>query len=192
MKNRSIKPLLSDYLTKKRIQAVKPYIKGNVLDLGCGFTKIPPLLAPEQKYVGVDQNQKAISVMLSKYPHQDFYQRDLETDEINIPHRFNTILMLAILEHLNNPNKILGQIPRLLLPDGNLLITTPTLLGGMIHNLGSQIGLFYKEAMEDHKKFYTSRELAQQTHSIELDIVRSHIFLFGGNQLLVCQINPKN
>ena len=82
MKNRSIKPLLSDYLTKKRIQAVKPYIKGNVLDLGCGFTKIPPLLAPEQKYVGVDRNLSILDYLRLSYPDHDFHQYDLESDDI--------------------------------------------------------------------------------------------------------------
>ena len=51
-----MKPLLSDFITIQRLDVVVPYLSGNILDLGCGYTRIPALLKPDQTYVGIDQD----------------------------------------------------------------------------------------------------------------------------------------
>jgi len=68
-------PLLSNYITKKRLQAIAQYLTGDILDLGCGFSRIPGYLLPEQQYVGVDHSLRTITWLESTFPHYEFYQR---------------------------------------------------------------------------------------------------------------------
>lgn len=41
------KGLLSNFLQKKRIQAVAPFLQGDILDIGCGYSEIIHLLPPQ-------------------------------------------------------------------------------------------------------------------------------------------------
>ena len=166
------RPFFSNYLRKKRIQAIKPYLKGNILDLGCGRTLIPHLLKQDQIYIGIDQNPEV-----------------LETDEISVYQLFDTVLLLAVIEHLENPHNILCQISKFLTQNGNLIITTPSPLGGKIHALGSDLHLFSKRAVEDHKHFYSMKYLATFIQYYGLKQVHRKFFLLGGNQLFVFQKN---
>lgn len=109
---------------------VLPYIQGDVLDLGCGVSRIPKYLKPGSKYVGVEISTKFIEWLKENYPHYTFYQWDLENDQLNLNSQFDTVLMIAVLEHLHNPDNILKQISSFLKPDGKLVMTTPTPLGG--------------------------------------------------------------
>ena len=183
------RPFFSNYLRKKRIQAIKPYLKGNILDLGCGRTLIPHLLKQDQIYIGIDQNPEVLKRIREKYPNIDFQQKNLETDEISVYQLFDTVLLLAVIEHLENPHNILCQISKFLTQNGNLIITTPSPLGGKIHALGSDLHLFSKRAVEDHKHFYSMKYLATFIQYYGLKQVHRKFFLLGGNQLFVFQKN---
>lgn len=186
-----LKPILSDFITQQRIAAVLPFLKGNILDLGCGYTKIPSLLHPDQRYVGIDHNPTIDQWGLDHFPQHQFYRYDLETEAILGLPKFDTILMLAVLEHLEDPGRILQQISRLLTPLGKLVITTPTPFGGKIHTIGTYLGLFYKEAREDHKMFYCKDELLRTLRNNHFSISLYRKFLFAGNQLIVCSFQSQ-
>jgi 2-polyprenyl-3-methyl-5-hydroxy-6-metoxy-1,4-benzoquinol methylase len=181
-----MKPLLSEYITWERIRVVYPYLKGNILDLGCGYTRIPPLLEPDQSYVGIDHDPKVIQWAKDHFPNHQFYRYDLETDPIKGLPQFDTLLMLAVLEHMADPGLLLRQATDWMKPTGKLVLTTPTPLGGQIHTLGSYLGFFYKEAREDHKGFYSRKMLVQtlKNHLFSVDLYRN--FLWAGNQVTVC------
>ena len=183
-----MRPLLSKYIRKKRTQAVFPYLCGNILDLGCGVSIIPKFLQPNQIYVGIDNNFKKINAARKKYPEYIFLNQNLEIDNISIKDDFDTILLLAVLEHLNNPSHILNQIPDLLSTKGKLIITTPTKFGGFVHTIGTKMGLFHKLAKEDHKRFYKKITLIPLLKEKNLTIIKHSNFLFFNNQLFVCQL----
>ena len=166
---------------------VLPYIQGDVLDLGCGVSRIPKYLNTDSKYVGVEISTKFIEWLKENYPHYTFYQCDLENDRLNLNSQFDTVLMIAVLEHLHNPDNILKQISSLLKPDGKLVMTTPTPLGGKIHSIGARIGLFYKEAADQHEGFYNRDQISTLLSKYDLEITGFELFLSGGNQLVICQ-----
>lgn len=181
-------PLLSDFLRKQRFKAVATYLYGDVLDLGCNDADILALLRPDQRYVGVDRNPEFIRRLNEKYRQHEFYQRDFDKEILSLgDRRFDTILMIAVIEHLKNPNRILEQVPRYLRSNGKLLITTPAPLGDKIHRIGARMGLFYKSALEEHELVFTFDSLQEFLARSGLNVIHYKRFLLGGNQMFVCE-----
>jgi SAM-dependent methyltransferase len=91
-----------------------------VLDVGCGPGTNAPLFAGVD-YVGVDINARYLAVARAKYGGQ-FIQADLETTELSTLGTFDTILVNSFLHHLPDEavGRILGQLQRLLDPDGRV------------------------------------------------------------------------
>ena len=180
-------PRLSAFLKRQRLLAVRPYIRGDVLDLGCSAGATQDLLSPGQTYVGVDLNDRLVNRARALYPAREFHVRDLERQELALEGTFDTVLMIAVIEHLESPDNLLRQLAKYLKPQGRLLITTPTPLGHVVHNLGAQLGLFYKEAAQDHKQKYNLPSLRARLEAHGFGIIVQETFLFGGNQLAVCK-----
>lgn len=179
-------PLLSSYATQARLRAVLPYLRGAVLDLGCGYTRMPPLLPPGISYTGVDGWDEALAYDRQHYPQYDFIKRDLDHDALDLGEaRFDTILMTAVLEHLHHPDHVIGEARRCLAPGGRLVMTTPSPFGDWVHQAGSRLGLFYSEEFVGHVKIFGRRDLAELADRCGFRMVMYRRFLFQTNQLIV-------
>jgi len=181
-------PLFSDYLCRQRLGIVAPYIRGDVLDLGCGITDILTLLHPGQRYVGVDR-PIMIRWLRENRPGYEYHECDLDRDDLALTSQFDSVLMLAVIEHLKHPDKLLSQLSWCLKPNGQLLITTPSPFGNIIHRLGARVGLFYMEAAREHETIFTREHLQALLEHHRWKITCYRRFLMGGNQLFVCQHN---
>jgi len=148
----NISAIIPEYLHNKRMAIAKRYIKGDVLDIGCGSAEISKLLDKNQRYVGIEKNIKRLN---KKYPHLVFYQADMERDKINIDHKFDTILMLAFVEHIRNAGNVFEQCYKLLKDDGVMIMTTPTPLGDKTHTLLAKFDLTCKSAVDTHYSINT-------------------------------------
>ncbi|MEW5871897.1 MAG: methyltransferase domain-containing protein [Chloroflexota bacterium] len=180
-------PLLTPFLTQQRRKAILPYVRGDILDLGCGLAQICHTLQPEQTYIGIENPTEYVNWLRVRYPQHTFLQRDLEKEPINLDRCFETVIMGAIIEHLKEPGFLLQQIPGYLEPGGRLVITTPTPLGDKIHRLGARLGLFSMDAVEEHQKIYDRGALTGLLAQYDFSAMHYQYFLLGGNQLLVCQ-----
>jgi SAM-dependent methyltransferase len=180
-----LKPLLSTYIENQRINIIKPYLKEMVLDLGCGYTKIPLHLSPSDVYIGIDSNPKAIKWNREQYPNNTFLLMDFENDPLSFDSGFTTLLMIAVIEHIHIPDLIFSQLSQLLKLEGTLILTTPTPLGGFIHKLGAYLGLFYKTAMQDHVVFYNRKSLCEKLTPFGFELTKYQLFLFSMNQLYI-------
>ncbi len=183
-----MQPLLSSFLQKQRFQAIQPYLDGDILDLGCGHAEIIQLLDGSRSYSGVEENANLIRWLKENFPNQKFYQRDLDQEQLDIPGRFDTILMVAFIEHLKNPDWLLTQLPAYMSEEGKLVLTTPTPLGDRIHRVGARLGLFSMVAVHDHETIYTHNMLRLLLEKNGLSIAHYQRFLRGGNQLFVCML----
>lgn len=182
-----MKPLLSRFVRERRYKAVAPYISGDILDLGCGVAELTDLLRPGQDYTGVEHRADLVERNRLRFPQFTFHCLDLERDVLALGRLFDTIAMVAVVEHLKNPDHVFGYLPGHLKPGGRLVITTPSPFGGTIHALGSQFGLFYREARDDHEIMFNRATLEPRLNRSGLQIIRYQKFLLGGNQLFVCQ-----
>lgn len=180
-------PPLSGFLQRQRFKAISPYLCGDVLDLGCSDARSLRLLRRDQAYVGIERHPAQVDWLKEHHRDYEFHRRDLDKDELAPGRQFDTILMVAVIEHLENPDRILSQIPFYLSPGGKLVITTPSPLGDKIHRIGSRVGLFHMDAVRDHKSIYTYPKLEARLERNGLRVVRYRSFLLGGNQLFVCE-----
>jgi 2-polyprenyl-3-methyl-5-hydroxy-6-metoxy-1,4-benzoquinol methylase len=185
-KSSSLKGLLSGFLTRQRFKAVFPYIRGDILDVGCGYGLLVPLLPPGTTYVGVDSGPEILQYLRRTYPGHEFYQLDLDKDVFQLGQCFDTILMLAVIEHLAQPQKVLCQVVEHLKPDGRLLLTTPSPFGDQIHRIGARVGLFSQFAADDHETIFNQASLQKLLENCGIQIDSYRRFLYGGNQLFVC------
>ncbi len=91
---------LSIYLTKIREKKVRPYIKGKVLDIGCGEAKTINYKVVT-RYFGVDLKRQ-VEKLTKEYPLGKFFSKNLENDIIKLPEKVDLVLMRAFIEHIKN------------------------------------------------------------------------------------------
>jgi SAM-dependent methyltransferase len=181
-----VPPVFTSFLQRQRLKIVRPYLRGDILDLGCGDAALLPLVGPGQAYTGVDGRGALVADLRGQYPQREFYQRDLDREPLAVPGRFDTIVMLAVIEHLSDPARILRQLPGCLKPGGQVLMTTPSPVGDRVHQVGARAGLFSMEASQEHNIIFTPAVLREYLERNGLHLSEYRPFLLGGNQLFVC------
>jgi SAM-dependent methyltransferase len=107
----------------KAAQSAKPNAK-RVLDFGCGAGHFLPFLSslcPDAAISAADIMGRPPSIPTSV----EWYQGDLN-DALPIPDdMFDLICAIEVIEHLENPRRVLREIFRLLQPGGVAILTTP-------------------------------------------------------------------
>ena len=116
-------------------------LKGRTLDIGCG---IGDMLAFRPHTVGVDINRHAVDFCSER----GFEAHLMELDVL--PFRdssFESALLDNVLEHIPEPDSLLEEVYRILLPGGRLLVGVPGILG-------------WKSDL-DHKVFYDELKISE-------------------------------
>lgn len=99
------------------------YLKGISLDVGCG---LGDMLAYRAQTIGVDINPHTVEYCRSR--GLDAYL--MQPDRLPFHNKyFDSVFLDNVLEHLENPNKLLSEIGRVLRDDGTLLIGLPGKIG---------------------------------------------------------------
>lgn len=179
--------MLSGFLQEQRFRSVVPYLQGSILDLGCGLANLTRYIQPGQRYVGVEGPAAFLTWLAQNRPGYQFYQRDLDQDLLALDEQFDTITMIAVIEHLEQPNFILRQLPAVMKPGARLVITTPSHLGDRIHRFGARLGLFSKEAVEEHHTIFSPSSMRLALSESGLELINYQGFLLGGNQIFVAR-----
>ncbi|MEO9965654.1 MAG: class I SAM-dependent methyltransferase [Reichenbachiella sp.] len=131
-----------------------PYIKGKVLEPGCGEGRGIALLSPAaDEYVALDKIEDVIKELKHKFPSVDFRQavfppfHQLEDDY------FDTVISFQVIEHIKDDRLFLEEIHRVLKPGGQAIITTPNIKMSLSRNPW-------------HEREYTNKELKDLAGSI--------------------------
>ena len=179
MADQGTEGLLSPYLRKKRIQAAIPHLKGRILDVGCGAGTLATLV-DSKKYLGVEIDEISLQKAKSTFPTHQFSRSLPNTGE-----KFDTVVSLAVIEHVKDPVSFLRELAEFLSDDGQLVITTPHPSVDWVHHIGAAIGIFSKHASEEHEDLLDQARLdtVGTQASLKLDLYSR--FLFGANQLAV-------
>lgn len=176
----------SAFLIKKRLEVLKPYLKGKkrILDVGCGIFRMGPLLPSNAEYTGIDFADSIIAYNKSRFNHA-FYCLDVEQNSLpDFGKPFDLIIMLAAIEHFADPVPVLMKLKAHLSPDGVIVFTTPHPCGERVLNIGSELGLFSRDK-DQHHALMPFGEIKKLSRLAGFDLVAYKRFLFGFNQLAV-------
>ena len=112
----------------KRYEFALPHCEGkDVLDAACGVGYGTAVLAQRaRRAVGVDRDPPAIAYARSHYdsPNIQFLEQDL--DELEFPDEsFDVVCSFETIEHLDECERFLAGVRRLLRPGGLFFVSTP-------------------------------------------------------------------
>jgi SAM-dependent methyltransferase len=173
--------LLSPFLRKRRFNAATPYLRNRVLDIGCGSGELAKYVVT-QRYLGIEIDEYSLKKAKLKFPDHVFISCFPNESE-----KFDTVVALAVIEHISDPVQFLRDCTRHLseLDDSSIVITTPHPLFEWIHALGASLGFFSKHANEEHEELLDKAKLDTVGRLAGLRMVRYRRFLLGANQLAV-------
>ncbi len=120
-------------LLKAYIEAI-PFIKGDMLELGCGEGRGIDLIVPRSSsFLGLDKIEAVIESLRSKYP--DYLFESSVFPPVKLPDQsFDTIVSFQVIEHIKNDHLFLKEIYRLLKKGGKAVISTPNRLMSLSRN----------------------------------------------------------
>ena len=93
-------------------------------------------------------------------------------DRLPVDGKYDTIILLAVIEHIFNLKFLFYQIVSLLAENGQIVPTTPTPFGNdVVHRLGTKVGLFNKEGgQDDHIVIFNRKRLEILAAEFDLEV----------------------
>lgn len=130
------------------------YIKGDVLEVGCGEGRGVDLILPKAKsFTGIDKIQEVVDSLKTKYPKGNFKQMVIPPFASLPDNHFDVVVSFQVIEHIKDDLGYLKEIYRVLKPGGKALITTPNIKLSLSRNPW-------------HIREYTANELSELSRSI--------------------------
>lgn len=177
--------LLEPFLRRIRISKILRHIpEGCILcDIGCGF-KAKFLLDISDhisKGYGFDK----------KIENKNIRNIELRTADISrsIPlqdESVDCITLLAVLEHLSDPEKVLSECYRILRHDGALILTTPSPISKpLLEFLSFRLNIVSPLEIADHKHYYSKGDLVNLLSRIRLENIEVKSFELGLNNMAI-------
>lgn len=153
---------LESFLQNYRFNMVKPYLIGKVLDFGGNEGELKKFVTGEYLAVNYDH-----SVMEN--------------------HQFDTIVSLAVIEHLyfDEVFELFSKFKKILKYNGRIFITTPTKISKPLLDFLAKIGLLDKENIDEHKHYWSKKEIFKLAEENGFIVVKYKQFQFGFNQMAV-------
>lgn len=110
-------------INKNCTLSVLKYVRGDLLDIGCGEKPYFNILKPRvNKYIGVEHPDT-----LHKNAKIDIYG-----DAGHLPFKdesFDTVVSFQVIEHVNEPNQMVAGIYRVISKGGYAILTAPFMWG---------------------------------------------------------------
>ncbi|MFA4820546.1 MAG: methyltransferase domain-containing protein [Candidatus Aenigmatarchaeota archaeon] len=167
-----------------RNQKVMKYVPegSSVLDIGCGddFYLLSGLQRKIKSGMGVDiavKNAKSDNIIIKKIRiGQKLPFKDAS---------FDVVTMIAFIEHLEKPEKVLTDCRRVLRKGGVIIITTPMARAKPFWEFLVNLGLTEEKNTEDHKQYFSQEKVEKLLKTNGFDITVSKKFELGMNYIAV-------
>lgn len=177
-------PLLEPILCQLRFQKVTNFVPINarVLDLGCGFRGSFLKFIKHKISAGT-----GVDFSVEKMPEQriKIIQGNLNQPLPFPDKEFDVVTSLAVVEHLDDYLIHLRESFRVLKKNGLLIVTSPSKKSKTILELLASLRLLSKEEINDHKRYFSEKELCELLKNTGFIEVRPVKFQFGLNILIV-------
>lgn len=171
--------------THPAILEIKKFATGSkrILDLGCGDGTRLGLLETSAEKVGVDISDYAINKAVKKYSGVEFLKADIEKLPFE-KESFDLVFSMFVLEHVQNPEKVLKEAIRVLKKGGILILAAPNfgspnrrspnskegkiskLIKGL--SVSDSIGLSWKQVEPRKGKYFIDADTVVEPNMISL------------------------
>ena len=150
---------LSNRSIKKAFKSVDT--KNSLGDIGSGFSaNITQWYWPffrEIHLFDVSLNRENLNTL---HPNLIFHEGDVMNSTLEVRVKLDFIVMNNLLEHVDDPIQLLAQVRKILSSGGILFINVPSWKGKFfLEKAAFVFNLAPREEMEDHKRYYSKREL---------------------------------
>jgi SAM-dependent methyltransferase len=178
----------SPFLESIRIKKITSVVKGgDILDYGCGYGKFCEVIS-FKTYTGVDADNSIISDAKERYSdvkNVTFYSIDEFGARLE---QYDVIILSAVIEHVKDPLLILKLLKDHLRCQGKIVITTPTHFGNYLLDLGSKVGIFSRQAFEEHNQILSKKNFEEIAKILNFKVSNYSTFEYGLNQMVVLSL----
>ncbi|HEY79902.1 MAG TPA: class I SAM-dependent methyltransferase [Anaerolineae bacterium] len=112
-------------------EELSPYAGRRLLEVGCGIGNMTEYFLDRELLVGVDRLAASVQFTrrrFQRHPHVEIFQGDI-TDAAILerlrPYRFDTVICINVLEHIQDDVRALQHMRQALQPGGRLLLLVP-------------------------------------------------------------------
>jgi ubiquinone/menaquinone biosynthesis C-methylase UbiE len=172
-------------IAKLRFRAAYPYVRpgSRVCDLGCGLEAAFLNYASDRIATGVGVDDQVADGVQGRWQRVcGDLSKPLPLPDGNFDHA----VMLAVLEHLTEPEKVLREAYRIIAPGGSLIMTWPSAMVDPILDMLHSLHLISDEMESDeHQKRIPVEALQQMLQRIGFQKFIHRRFEFGLNNLMV-------
>jgi ubiquinone/menaquinone biosynthesis C-methylase UbiE len=113
----------------------KPYVTGDVLEVGCGEGRGIELIIEQAKsYTAIDKLEPVIQQLRGKFPGGTFFSGNIPPLSDFQDDAFDRVFSFQVIEHIEDDTLFLKEIHRVLKPGGMALLTTPNLTKSLSRN----------------------------------------------------------
>lgn len=172
-----MKDALGKFLVNWRVRTVLPYVKGRLLDIGCGMNELVRLYS---NGVGVDVYQwGTVDLVVENTAELPF------DDE-----SFDTVTIIAALNHIPNRQEVLREAHRLLCVNGQIIVTMiPPHLSKIWHFFRRPWDADQKERGMVHGEVFgfTREEVQKLLTEADFDIILEKRVMFHINCVTVAK-----
>lgn len=131
-----------------------------ILDIGCGDGVLFPFFSQFGDVEGIEPDAGVVS---EASPWRQRIQIRPFDESFSPGRRFDLIVMLDVLEHLEDPRRALGHVRELLQDDGRVLVTVPAF----------QLLWTHHDELNHHFRRYTKPALSSVAQSAGLKVLES-------------------
>jgi ubiquinone/menaquinone biosynthesis C-methylase UbiE len=176
---------IDHFIARMRFRAAYPHLKAGsrVCDLGCGLEMAFLDFAEDKIALGVGVDDQVESGTNGRWQriHADL-RGHLPLNDAQFDH----VVMLAVFEHLVEPESVLREAFRILVPGGSLILTWPSALVDPILNVLHTLHLVSDEMESDeHQKRIPVSEVQSLLQRAGFRKFQHRKFELGLNNLMV-------
>lgn len=156
-----------------------------VVDLAAGAGYLRDLLPPGCRYCGVD---RLVPPVVRRF--DAFFCEELTDPEVferlarELPGPADVVTVLAFLEHVKEPARVLAGLKRILKESGRVIATTPHPVSRKLHDSLARLYLCSRSGATEHEEFLGREELGRVATEAGYALVSYRRFLIGLNQLV--------
>ena len=176
---------IDHFIARMRFRAAVPHIRpgSRVCDLGCGLEAAFLDYASDRIAIGVGLDDQVADGVQGRWQR---VRGDLRSALPFPDGHFDYVTMLAVLEHLTTPEKVLREAHRVLVPNGSLIMTWPSSLVDPILRVLHGLHLVSDEMESDeHQERIPVETLREMLQRIGFQKFFHRTFEFGLNNLMV-------